>query len=105
MENKFENQMLEMMKQMNDRMENMDKRMTNMDRRVEKGFAAVDIRLTEIDTSIKYHTEILGGVAETLETVATNSHIKYVETKKDIDYLTYKLSQLDKELFIIRNQQ
>ncbi|MBE3102637.1 MAG: hypothetical protein IMZ40_00150 [Bacilli bacterium] len=90
MENKVENQMLEMMKQMTDRME--------------KGFATVDTRLGEIDASIKYHTEILGGVAEKIETEATNSHTRSAETKKDIDYLTYKLNQLDKELFIIRNQ-
>ncbi|MGE6489743.1 hypothetical protein [Paenisporosarcina sp. NPDC076898] len=101
----MENHVKEMLKQMNERMELMIEHM-------DQGFSRVNERLDGIDERLNQVELRLGGVDEKLDGICG----QFEETKKQLialdntgksetKFLTHKVIQLEKEVFIIGNKQ
>lgn len=94
----MENQTLEMLKQMNDR--------------IEQGFSKVHARFDRIDERLNQIELRLGGIDEKLDGIGgqfeetTKQLIASHDTgKSEMKFLTHKVIQLEKEVFIIGNKQ
>ena len=100
----MENQVLEMLKHMNDRMEQMNERM-------DQGFSKVNQRLDGIAERLNQVELRLGGIDEKLDGIGgqfeetTKQLIALDDTgKSEMKFLTHKVIQLEKEVFIIGNK-
>lgn len=94
----MENQILEMLKQMNDR--------------IEQGFTSVNERFDRIDERLNQVELRLGGIEAKLDGIGG----QFEETtkqliasndigKSEMKFLTHKVIQLEKEVFIMGNKQ
>jgi len=94
----MENQILEMLKQMNDR--------------IEQGFSSVNERFDGIDERLNQVEVRLGKIDEKLDGIGgqfeetTKQLIASNDTgKSEMKFLTHKVIQLEKEVFMIGNKQ
>jgi chromosome segregation ATPase len=98
MANQFENQVMEMLKQMNERMEQgfskVNEKLDGIDGRLNQ----VELRLGEID-------EKLDGIGGQFEETTKQLIASDDTGKSEMKFLTHKVIQLEKEVFIIGNKQ
>ena len=98
MANQFENQVMEMLKQMNERMEQgfseVNEKLDGIDGRL----IQVELRLGEID-------EKLDGIGGQFEETTKQLIASDYTGKSEMKFLTHKVIQLEKEVFIIGNKQ
>ncbi|MBU0941630.1 MAG: hypothetical protein KKD36_09385 [Bacteroidetes bacterium] len=94
----MENQVLEMLKQMNERMEQgfseVNEKLDGIDGRLNQ----VELRLGEID-------EKLDGIGGQFEETTKQLIASDDTGKSEMKFLTHKVIQLEKEVFIIGNKQ